>query len=99
MKRRLSVLLVLLVASSAFAQEARVLLDREEMLSAARGTTRETYPNAEDVVVGHKALVTYNADGTYVQWHEEYVKILTEKSKRRVLVSHDDWASLRKLGV
>ncbi len=58
------------------------LLDRAAMLEAAKEITREKYPNADEVLVGNHVRVSYQADGAYVQWHEEYLKILTEKSKR-----------------
>ena len=82
MRRRLFVVVAVLLGSVAFSQEARILLDRQEMLSAAKQATRERFPNADEVVVGREIHVTYSADGTYVQWHEEYLKILTEKAKR-----------------
>ena len=82
MRRRLFAVVVFLLGAVALAQEPQVLLDRQEMLSASKEATRERFPNAEEVVVGQEIHVTYNADGTYVQWQEEYLKILTEKAKR-----------------
>ncbi|MGD9873241.1 MAG: DUF3857 domain-containing protein [Kiritimatiellia bacterium] len=58
------------------------LLDREAALAAAAKVTAKKYPDAEEVLVAGIQKIEYEADGTYVQWHEEYVKILTEESRR-----------------
>lgn len=59
----------------------KVLLEREAMLTAAAKVTRESHPNADSVIVGRAHHVTYKPDGTYVQWNEGYVKILTDKAR------------------
>ncbi|HNY64771.1 MAG TPA: DUF3857 domain-containing protein [Deltaproteobacteria bacterium] len=58
-------------------------LDRDQAIGAARQITAEKYPNAEVVQVDARQWIAYNADGTYNQWYEVYVKILTEKGRRR----------------
>jgi transglutaminase-like putative cysteine protease len=58
-------------------------LDRDQAINAAREITAEKYPNAEVVQVDALQWVSYKADGTYTQWYEIYVKILTEKGRRR----------------
>lgn len=58
-------------------------LDRDQAIDAARAATAEKYPNAEVVQVDTRQWVSYKSDGTYTQWYEIYVKILTEKGKRR----------------
>ena len=58
------------------------LLDRAAALEAAAGVDSGGYPDAEEVLVAGIQKIAYEADGTYVQWHEEYVKILTEESRR-----------------
>lgn len=77
---------ILLAESAGFCEEAGLrppeLLDREAILAAAAGVNAKKYPDAEEVLVGGIQKIAYEADGTYVQWHEEYVKILTEESRR-----------------
>jgi len=58
------------------------MLDRGKVMASAAAVTTNTYPDAELVLVAGKYYVAYNPDGTYVQWHEEYVKILTEEGRR-----------------
>jgi transglutaminase-like putative cysteine protease len=58
-------------------------LDRDQAINAAREITAEKYPNAEVVQVDARQWVAYKSDGTYSQWYEIYVKILTEKGRRR----------------
>ena len=88
MRRPHTVMLVFAAACLAWAgvasaQAPKALLNRDEMLAAAKEVTRKDYPNAEEVCVARARSITYQAAGTYVQWHEEYVKILTEKSRRQ----------------
>jgi transglutaminase-like putative cysteine protease len=59
------------------------LVDRDAALAAAKGATLAKYPDAEEVLVAGALRVRYNPDGTYVQWHEEFVKILTQQSRDR----------------
>ncbi|MFW5753160.1 MAG: DUF3857 domain-containing protein, partial [Planctomycetota bacterium] len=65
-------------------------IDRDTALADAQTATVEAYPDADTVVVARSVHIAYAADGTYVQWHEEYRKILTERGRRanRTLSSH-----------
>ena len=54
-----------------------------EAIKAAAAVTSETYPNADIVVVDEYLKTVYQADGTYKTTDDEYIKILTEKGKRR----------------
>jgi transglutaminase-like putative cysteine protease len=62
------------------------MLDRAAALVAAKGVTCERYPDAKDVAVAEMDRIRYAADGTYVQWFEQYVKVLTEEGRREHLV-------------
>jgi transglutaminase-like putative cysteine protease len=66
------------------------ILDRSEVLARAQSATTDVYPDAEEVLVGSIRRSAYRPDGTYVQWHEEYLKVLTEKARRehRTISSH-----------
>ena len=74
----------LTVASSLCAQELTdaPALDRAAVLQAAAEVTRESYPNADDVLVDDLIRVRYEADGTSLTTDETYFKVLTEKGKR-----------------
>ena len=75
-----SSILVLLLCLSAFSQEADFsggLLDRQAVLERLAAVSADAFPNSEEVLVSAIQRISYNADGTSVQWHEEYVKILT----------------------
>ena len=58
------------------------MLDRQAALDAARGVTLEKYPDAEEALVAGMDRIQYAADGTYTEWNEEYVKVLTEQGRR-----------------
>ncbi|MBN2298517.1 MAG: DUF3857 domain-containing protein, partial [Deltaproteobacteria bacterium] len=58
-------------------------LDQEEVIQASQAVNAGKYPNAEVVFVDQQTWVHYAQDGTFVQWYESYVKILTEKGRRR----------------
>lgn len=51
-------------------------------MEQAKTVDRERYPDADVVVVGQQAWTRYADDGTYVEWFEQYVKVLTEKGRR-----------------
>lgn len=84
--RAVAVPLVWLVCSfcalSASPDYSSGLLDRDAALAAAREVISEQYSNANEVLVDGMQWMTYEADGTYEQWHEEYIKILTEEGRR-----------------
>jgi len=86
MRQRLSIL-VLLLSLPCLAEEAdpsRGMLDHDAVLEQLASITTEAYPNADDVLVSGMQRISYQPDGTSVQWHEEYVKILTEASRRQM---------------
>ncbi|MCK5529057.1 MAG: DUF3857 domain-containing protein, partial [Kiritimatiellae bacterium] len=58
------------------------ILDRTKILATALDISPEKYPDSDTVIVGEASKVFYNTDGTYVQWSEMYIKILTEKGRR-----------------
>ncbi|HDP26511.1 MAG TPA: DUF3857 domain-containing protein [Deltaproteobacteria bacterium] len=58
-------------------------LDREATIREAQHVTSQIYPDADVVQLNERRWVRYRQDGTYIEWHEAYVKILTEKGRRR----------------
>ena len=58
------------------------ILDRAEVLRTAEGVTRAKYPDADEVLVAGIQRIRYNEDATYVQWQEQYFKLLTEAGRR-----------------
>ena len=60
-------------------------LDREEAVAAAKAVTSEVYPDADAVMVDDAQWIRYHPDGTYVKWDEKYIRILTEKGRRKFL--------------
>lgn len=69
---------------------SRGILDRPTVFQVAAGVTREKYPDADEVLVAGVQRIRYEEDATYVQWHEEYVKLLTEAGRRahRTISTH-----------
>jgi transglutaminase-like putative cysteine protease len=59
------------------------ILDRAAVLARAAEVTSAKYPDAEMVRVADLHKARYEPDGTFVQWQEAYVKILTEQGRRR----------------
>ena len=59
------------------------ILDRDRVIEAAKTVTTARYPNADVVQVDQHQWIKYQQDGTYVEWLENYTKVLTEKGKRR----------------
>ena len=57
-------------------------LDRSRVIEAAKKVTSSGYPDADVVQVDQRKWIKYRKDGTYVEWLENYTKILTEKGKR-----------------
>lgn len=52
------------------------------LLESATKSTREQFPDADDVILLDRTFTDYQADGTYEVWSESAVKILTEKGRR-----------------
>jgi transglutaminase-like putative cysteine protease len=57
------------------------ILDKAAVMESAAAVTSAAYPDAEEVLLAGATRVAYNPDGTYVQWQEEYSKILTEEAR------------------
>ncbi|MCE9614268.1 MAG: DUF3857 domain-containing protein [Lentisphaerae bacterium] len=70
-------------AAAAEPNFATGILDRAQALAADVSTNR--YRDAESVLMAGMQKIAYRADGTYTQWNEEYVKILTEEGRRGLL--------------
>ena len=79
----LAIVLVVGTASGADQDFSQGILDRAAALASAAEVDRDRYPDADEVLVAGIQRIRYREDGTYVQWHEEYVKVLTEKGRRR----------------
>ncbi|MDR0867979.1 MAG: DUF3857 domain-containing protein [Planctomycetota bacterium] len=60
----------------------RRLLNRAEALGRSDDATLAKYPDADEVLLGGATRIDYRPDGTYTQWDEQYIKILTEKGRR-----------------
>ncbi len=57
-------------------------ISRPKVMTAIRKVNREKYPDADSVLVRDVQKITYQADGTSLEFDEFYQKILTEKGKR-----------------
>ena len=77
---------VALVALTAFSSSpempAEFMADREAVVAAARGATTLTHPDADFVILDDRIHVSYEPDGTYLEWDDEWTKALTEKGRR-----------------
>ncbi len=58
-------------------------LDAQDVIERSKTVTPAKYPDADVVIVAQQAWTEYAEDGTYVEWFEQYVKVLTEKGRRR----------------
>jgi len=58
-------------------------LDKTAVIEQVKTVTRDKYPDADVVVVDQQTWTKYRQDGTYGEWFEQYIKVLTEKGKRR----------------
>lgn len=58
------------------------LLDPALTLAAARETTQANYPDAATVLIAEHVRTEYQADGSFVTYDEDYVKILTEAGRK-----------------
>ena len=61
------------------------MLDRQLVIETAATVTTNRFPNADDVLVGAMTRLTYAQDGTYEQWYESFIKVLTEDARRKHL--------------
>jgi transglutaminase-like putative cysteine protease len=59
------------------------LIKPSEAIEAADTVTSAVYPNADIVVVDEYLKTIYQTNGTYTTIDEEYIKILTEKGRRK----------------
>ncbi|HQI82285.1 MAG TPA: DUF3857 domain-containing protein, partial [Deltaproteobacteria bacterium] len=86
------VALVLALACAPSIQAASwVPLDRDEVIRQARTVTLERYPDADVAVVDQQNWQEYTPDGTYVEWFEQYAKVLSEKGRRSYLTLHSSF--------
>ena len=74
--------LVLTAAACGEEDFSKGMLDRARVIASLADVDRDRYPDADEVLVASRQRVRYQADGTYVQWDEAYVKLLTEKGRR-----------------
>lgn len=58
------------------------MIDRDAALARAATATAKTYPNANLVIVDRIRRTAYEPDGTYEQWSEYYLRVLTEEGRR-----------------
>ena len=58
------------------------LLDRSHVLDMAKNISMAQYPDADVVYVDSHQWIKYQKDGTYEEWDDSYVKILSEKGRR-----------------
>jgi transglutaminase-like putative cysteine protease len=72
-----------LAASSAWGAQKWEPLDPVHVMEQAKGITPALYPDSDVVVLDGQTWIRYKEDGTYTQWFEQYVKVITEKGKRR----------------
>jgi len=75
----------LLLTLQAFAQDAdysKGILDRSAVVNTSGLATVEIYPDADEVLLDDTMLIRYKADGTFLIWDDEFIKVLTEKGKR-----------------
>ena len=80
------ILLILAVPVSQAATKQTVpepFIERGKVMQAIKKVNREKYPDADSVLVRDVQKVTYQADGSSIEFDEFYQKILTEKGKRR----------------
>ncbi len=61
---------------------AEFMASPAEVLKAARSATADKYPDADVVILDDRIHTRYEADGTYVMWDEEWVKIMTESGSK-----------------
>jgi uncharacterized protein DUF3857/transglutaminase superfamily protein len=79
------ILLILAVPTSRAATkqtDPEPFIERGKVMQAIKKVNREKYPDADSVLVRDVQKVTYQADGTSIEFDEFYQKILTEKGKR-----------------
>src|SRR5262245_60387687 len=63
--------------------EKWTFLDAAQAFKAAGDITLAKYPDSDDATVEKKMVRVYHADGTGESQDESFVKVLTEKGKRR----------------
>lgn len=83
-----TVLLALIVITYSGVSKADEILEAknyrgvtEDIISKAGSVTTQKFPDADEVVLNRNVKMEYRKDGTWSQWHEGYVKILTKKGR------------------
>ena len=83
------ILLIIAIASCQYPLNAATpspFIDRQKVMTIARKVNRVRFPDADSVLVRDVQKITYQADGSSVEYDEFYQKILTEKGKRSAAV-------------
>jgi hypothetical protein len=75
-------IIYIFTGNTAFGAQAWKPLDNNFVMEQAKGVTRDLYPDSDVVVVDGQTWIRYREDGTYSQWFEQYVKVITQKGKR-----------------
>jgi len=85
MKKVTTLLFLFVISISTLASNPRTLklLDNNKLISASKEITTEVFPDSDDAIVDEHSLIRYNSDGTYEQWNERCLKVLTERGKRQ----------------
>ncbi|HCE45870.1 MAG TPA: hypothetical protein DET40_20180 [Lentisphaeria bacterium] len=74
--------LFILQVSSQDLDYSKGILDRSVVIETTGLVTAEIYPDADEVLLDDTMLIRYKADGTFLIWDDEFIKVLTEKGKR-----------------
>jgi hypothetical protein len=56
-------------------------IDKSTAIESSQLVTQEKYPDADYVNVNQHYWAEYSEDGTYTQWDEQYIKILSDDGK------------------
>ncbi len=85
MKKVITLLFLFVISLNTLASNPRALnlLDNDKLISESKEITTEVFPDADDAIVDEHSLIRYNSDGTYEQWNERCLKVLTERGKRQ----------------
>jgi len=59
-----------------------LMADPAAVIASAADVTAARYPDADSVIVDDRMHTRYEPDGSYVEWDDEWIKVLTEKGRR-----------------
>ena len=78
----LLILVVISYAASASTTDTNSYITLgSNILETSREVTGERFPDANTVLLDQTVNIEYREDGTWTQWHEAYLKILTRKGR------------------